>query len=122
MKTEIAELQKMPRSFRPNANIRELTQNIPPKHLYCGLSDMKDASDGRSPDDVNEAGEFILYEHEDRQWLELKKRLEQKAGNHEQFFQQLETNDDGFKVVADYFGKGVFSKSSSGKGGSSHAN
>lgn len=43
-----------------------------------------------------------------RHILGLKTQLEQKAGNHEQFFNQLETAADGFNTVAEYFGKGIF--------------
>lgn len=30
------------------------------------------------------------------------------AADHDKFFQQLEGSDDGFSVVADYFGRGIF--------------
>ncbi|RLN50784.1 hypothetical protein BBJ28_00020893 [Nothophytophthora sp. Chile5] len=43
-----------------------------------------------------------------RHILGLKTQLEQKAGNHEQFYNQLETAADGFHTIAEYFGKGIF--------------
>ncbi|DAZ95770.1 TPA: hypothetical protein N0F65_010272 [Lagenidium giganteum] len=43
-----------------------------------------------------------------RHIMGLKTQLEQKAGNHEQFFNQLESAADGFHTIAEYFGKGIF--------------
>lgn len=43
-----------------------------------------------------------------RHIMGLKMQLEQKAGNHEQFYNQLETAADGFHTIAEYFGKGIF--------------
>ena len=48
-----------------------------------------------------------------RHVLHVKQSLEQKAGNHEQFFTQLESSTDGFKTIAEFFGKGIFASNSS---------
>ncbi|KAL0589512.1 hypothetical protein ABG067_002416 [Albugo candida] len=47
---------------------------------------------------------------EHRHILGLKTQLDQKAGNHEQFYNQLETSMDGFETIAEYFGKGIFKR------------
>ena len=45
-----------------------------------------------------------------RHVLELKRTLESRTDNHEQFFNQLETSTDGFETVAEYCGKGVLGR------------
>lgn len=52
--------------------------------------------------------ECITCSMDHRHIMGLKTQLEQKAGNHEQFFNQLETAADGFHTIAEYFGKGIF--------------
>ncbi|TMW62450.1 hypothetical protein Poli38472_005068 [Pythium oligandrum] len=52
--------------------------------------------------------ECITCSLDHRHIMGLKTQLEQKAGNHEQFFNQLETAADGFHTIAEYFGKGIF--------------
>uniref|UniRef100_M4BQ08 Vacuolar protein sorting-associated protein 11 homolog n=1 Tax=Hyaloperonospora arabidopsidis (strain Emoy2) TaxID=559515 RepID=M4BQ08_HYAAE len=52
--------------------------------------------------------ECISCSMDHRHILGLKTQLEQKAGNHEQFYNQLETAADGFNTIAEYFGKGIF--------------
>jgi vacuolar protein sorting-associated protein 11 len=42
--------------------------------------------------------------------LEIKRSQEANAARHDQFFRQLEAADDGFAVVADYFGRNVFNR------------
>ena len=42
--------------------------------------------------------------------LEIKRSQEANAQRHDQFYKQLEVADDGFSVVADYFGRNVFNK------------
>ncbi|KAL6049387.1 Vacuolar protein sorting-associated protein 11 [Balamuthia mandrillaris] len=57
-----------------------------------------------------------------RKISEIKKALEENAGQHDQFFKQLEGSADGFQTVAEYFGRGIFSPagaSSSRSGGAS---
>ena len=42
--------------------------------------------------------------------LEIKRSQEANASRHDQFYKQLEVADDGFSVVADYFGRNVFNR------------
>jgi hypothetical protein len=42
--------------------------------------------------------------------MEAKQKLELNARDHALFFRQLRGSKDGFSVVADYFSKGVVSK------------
>lgn len=45
-----------------------------------------------------------------RKILEIKRTLEENASQHDQFFKQLEGSADGFSVVSEYFGRGIFNK------------
>jgi hypothetical protein len=45
---------------------------------------------------------------QNRKILEIKRSLEENAGQHDQFFKQLEGSLDGFSTVSEYFSKGIF--------------
>ncbi|KMS98344.1 hypothetical protein BVRB_4g093580 [Beta vulgaris subsp. vulgaris] len=45
-----------------------------------------------------------------RSVLEMKRSLEQNSKDQDQFFQKVKSSKDGFSVIADYFGKGIISK------------
>lgn len=47
-----------------------------------------------------------------RSVLETKRNLEQNAKDQDQFFQQVKNSRDGFSVIAEYFGRGIVSKTS----------
>jgi mannose/fructose-specific phosphotransferase system component IIA len=47
---------------------------------------------------------------ENRKVMDIIRAQEQSRSLHEQFHHQLETAQDGFAIVADYFGRGVFNK------------
>ncbi|KAJ0534004.1 putative vacuolar protein sorting-associated protein [Helianthus annuus] len=53
-----------------------------------------------------------------RSVLEMKRNLEQNSKNQDQFFNQVNSSKDGFSVIAEYFGKGIISKTSKGPSGS----
>ncbi|KAK2995647.1 hypothetical protein RJ640_013604 [Escallonia rubra] len=46
--------------------------------------------------------------------LEMKRNLEQNSKNQDQFFKQVRSSKDGFSVIAEYFGKGIISKTTNG--------
>lgn len=45
-----------------------------------------------------------------RSIMEMKRNLEQSSRDQDQFFQKVKSSKDGFSVIADYFGKGIISK------------
>ncbi|KAJ1439616.1 Zinc finger, RING-type [Sesbania bispinosa] len=49
-----------------------------------------------------------------RSVLEMKRNLEQNSKDQDRFFQQVKNSKDGFSVIAEYFGKGIISKTSNG--------
>jgi len=42
--------------------------------------------------------------------MDIIRAQEQSRDLHEQFHHQLERSQDGFSVIADYYGRGVFNK------------
>lgn len=52
--------------------------------------------------------ECVVCKRNNKQLLDMIKYQEQSHELHESFHSQLEKADDGFSVVADYFGRGVF--------------
>ncbi|ESW06365.1 hypothetical protein PHAVU_010G042100 [Phaseolus vulgaris] len=49
-----------------------------------------------------------------RSVLEMKRNLEQNSKDQDRFFHQVKSSKDGFSVIAEYFGKGIISKTSNG--------
>ncbi|XP_058725164.1 vacuolar protein-sorting-associated protein 11 homolog [Vicia villosa] len=49
-----------------------------------------------------------------RSVLEMKRNLETNSKDQDRFFQQVKSSKDGFSVIAEYFGKGIISKTSNG--------
>ena len=45
-----------------------------------------------------------------RTLLDMKHNLEENANDHDRFFQLLRNSDDGFSVIAEYFGRGMLNK------------
>ncbi|MCO5583009.1 hypothetical protein L7F22_036915 [Adiantum nelumboides] len=45
-----------------------------------------------------------------RQLLDMKRNLDQSANDHDRFFQLLRNSDDGFSVIAEYFGRGMLNR------------
>ncbi|CAH1444484.1 unnamed protein product [Lactuca virosa] len=54
-----------------------------------------------------------------RSVVEMKRNLEQNSKNQDQFFKQVKNSKDGFSVIAEYFGKGIISKTSKKESGGS---
>lgn len=55
-----------------------------------------------------------------RSVLEMKRNLEQNSRDQDQFFQKVKNSKDGFSVIADYFGKGIISKTKPDGNNSEH--
>ena len=53
-------------------------------------------------------GECPLCSTVNRQTLDIKRSLEEKASEHDQFMKQLEAAKDGFTTVAEYCGRNIF--------------
>lgn len=52
-----------------------------------------------------------------RHVLDMKRSLEANVNDHDTFFQLLRNSDDGFSVIAEYFGRGILNKPAQPRGG-----
>lgn len=58
---------------------------------------------------LNDPRECNICAAETRKFLTIQKELDEKVDNHDEFFKRVGSTSDGFSVVAEYFGKGIFS-------------
>jgi tetratricopeptide (TPR) repeat protein len=65
--------------------------------------------------------ECPLCAPENRKVADIMRSLAENAHQHDQFFNQLRGATDGFKTIAEYFGRGLFADSASGAGGAGPA-
>ncbi|PHU14916.1 Vacuolar protein-sorting-associated protein 11 -like protein [Capsicum chinense] len=112
---ESATMRKEIQDLRTNARIFQLskctactfTLDLPAVHFMCMHSfHQRCLGDNEK--------ECPVCAPEYRAVLETKRSLEQSSKNPDQFFQQVKSSKDGFSVIADYFGKGIISKTSNG--------
>ncbi|KAM3308377.1 vacuolar protein-sorting-associated protein 11 [Capsicum chacoense] len=112
---ESATMRKEIQDLRTNARIFQLskctactfTLDLPAVHFMC-MHSFHQRCLGDNEKECPECGP------EYRAVLETKRSLEQSSKNPDQFFQQVKSSKDGFSVIADYFGKGIISKTSNG--------
>ncbi|XP_077221969.1 vacuolar protein sorting 11 [Tasmannia lanceolata] len=106
-------MRKEVQDLRTNARIFQLskctactfTLDLPAVHFMCMHSFHQRCLGDNEKECPECAPEY-------RSVLEMKRSLEQNARDQDQFFQLVKNSKDGFSVIADYFGKGVVSKTS----------
>lgn len=111
MQDETALMKKEIQDLRTNARIFQLskctactfTLDLPAVHFMC-MHSFHLRCLGDNEKECPECAPEI------RSVLETKRNLEQNAKDHELFFQQVKNSKDGFSVIAEYFGKGILSK------------
>jgi len=104
MRTEIEEIKSQPRIFQlMKCTACSNPLDLPAVHFLC-MHSFHHRCLGE-----NEK-ECPMCAPGNRTILEIKRSQEQNANRHDQFSKQLESSEDGFSVVADYFGRNVFSK------------
>eukprot|EP00899_Mesostigma_viride_P016779 jgi/Mesvir1/25101/Mv21565-RA.1 len=104
MKKEVAEISTQPRIFQlTKCTACTAVLDLPAVHFLC----------------MHSYHQRCLNENERecptcapaaRTVMEIKRNLDQSVGDHDTFFKHLQSADDGFSVVADYFGRGVINK------------
>ncbi|XP_047333896.1 vacuolar protein-sorting-associated protein 11 homolog [Impatiens glandulifera] len=112
---ETLSMRKEVQDLRTNARIFQLskctactfTLDLPAVHFMC----MHSFHHRCLGDNEKECPECAP---EYRKVLEIKKSLEQNSKDYSKFFQQVKNSKDGFSVIAEYFGKGIISKTSIG--------
>ncbi|CAM8900751.1 unnamed protein product [Rhodiola kirilowii] len=110
---ETATMRKEIQDLRTNARIFQLskctactfTLDLPAVHFMCMHSFHQRCLGDNEKECPECAPEY-------RSVLETKRNLEQNANDQDRFFQQVKNSKDGFSVIAEYFGKGIISKTS----------
>ncbi|KAG9129047.1 hypothetical protein Leryth_016874 [Lithospermum erythrorhizon] len=110
---ETSAMRKEIQDLRTNARIFQLskcttctfTLDLPAVHFMCMHSFHQRCLGDNEKECPECAPEY-------RAVLEMKRSLEQNSKNQDQFFHQVKSAKDGFSVIAEYFGKGIISKTS----------
>ncbi|XP_020589182.1 vacuolar protein-sorting-associated protein 11 homolog [Phalaenopsis equestris] len=104
MRKEIQELRTNAKIFQlSKCTACTFTLDIPAVHFMCMHSFHLRCLGDNEKECPECAPEY-------RAVLETKRNLEQNANDQDRFFQQLKSSKDGFSVIADYFSKGILSK------------
>ncbi|CAA7024237.1 unnamed protein product [Microthlaspi erraticum] len=108
MRKEIEEHRTTARIFQlSKCTTCSFTLDIPAVHFMC-LHSFHQRCLG---DNENECPECAP---EYRSVMEMKRSLEQNSKDQDLFFKQVKSSKDGFSVIAEYFGKGIISKTNDG--------
>ncbi|CAL1381913.1 unnamed protein product [Linum trigynum] len=108
MRKEIQDLRTNARIFQlSKCTACTFTLDLPAVHFMC----MHSFHQRCLGDNEKECPECAL---DYRSVLEMKRNLEQNSKDQDHFFQQVKSSKDGFSVIAEYFGKGIISKTSNG--------
>nr|XP_014429431.1 vacuolar protein sorting-associated protein 11 homolog isoform X2 [Pelodiscus sinensis] len=107
IRQEIEELKTSPKIFqKTKCSICTSALELPSVHFLCGHSFHQHCFESYSESD----SECPTCLPENRKVTDMIRAQEQKRDLHDQFQHQLKCSNDGFSVVADYFGRGVFNK------------
>jgi len=102
MRHEIHELRTSAKIFQQSkCTVCQSALDLPAVHFLCNHSFHQRCLG------ENER-ECPICQSTNRKILEIKRSLTENAGQHDQFFKQLENASDGFSVVSEYFGRGIF--------------
>jgi len=108
---ETAAMRREVQELRTNARIFQLskctactfTLDLPAVHFMCMHSfHQRCLGDNEK--------ECPVCAPQNRTLLEMKRNLEQNAKDHDRFFQLVRNSNDGFSVIANYFGRGILNK------------
>ncbi|XP_019628396.1 PREDICTED: vacuolar protein sorting-associated protein 11 homolog [Branchiostoma belcheri] len=107
MRSQIQELKTSAKIFQVSkCSICNHPLELPSVHFLCQHSFHQHCFEGYAENET----ECPVCMPENRKILDIIRAQEQHKELHEQFHHQLERAPDGFSVVADYFGRGVFNK------------
>lgn len=108
MRKEIQDLRTNARIFQlSKCTACTFTLDLPAVHFMCMHSFHQRCLGDNEKECPECAPEY-------RAVLEMKRSLEQNSKDQDRFFQQVKSSKDGFSVIAEYFGKGIISKTSNG--------
>ncbi|NP_001120879.1 vacuolar protein sorting-associated protein 11 homolog [Xenopus tropicalis] len=107
IRREIQELRTSPKIFqKTKCSICSSSLELPSVHFLCGHSFHQHCFESYAENDVD----CPTCLPENRKVLDMIQAQEEKRELYDQFQHQLKHSSDGFSVVADYFGRGVFNK------------
>uniref|UniRef100_A0A1J3I679 Vacuolar protein sorting-associated protein 11 homolog n=1 Tax=Noccaea caerulescens TaxID=107243 RepID=A0A1J3I679_NOCCA len=108
MRKEIEEHRTTARIFQlSKCTACTFTLDIPAVHFMC-LHSFHQRCLGDNESECPECAP------EYRSVMEMKRSLEQNSKDQDLFFKQVKSSKDGFSVIAEYFGKGIISKTNDG--------
>ncbi|CAH2052435.1 unnamed protein product [Thlaspi arvense] len=108
MRKEIEDLRTNARIFQlSKCTACTFTLDIPAVHFMCMHSFHQRCLGDNEKECPECAPEY-------RSVMEMKRSLEQNSKDQDLFFQQVKSSKDGFSVIAEYFGKGIISKTNDG--------
>ncbi|KAJ0054325.1 hypothetical protein Pint_01859 [Pistacia integerrima] len=109
MRKEIQDLRTNARIFQlSKCTACTFTLDLPAVHFMCMHSFHQRCLGDNEKECPECAPEY-------RSVMEMKRSLEQNSKDQDRFFQQVKSSKDGFSVIAEYFGKGIISKTSNGR-------
>eukprot|EP00850_Spirogloea_muscicola_P020633 SM000222S06974 [mRNA] locus=s222:154820:158951:+ [translate_table: standard] len=110
LRVELEELRTSTHVFQASkCSTCSYALDLPAVHFFCQHSyHHRCLSDGDSRG--SDTAECPICAPGNRTILDTKRSLEQGAGNHDRFFQQVLSSSDGFSVIAEYFGRGLMNK------------
>ncbi|XP_077990077.1 vacuolar protein sorting-associated protein 11 homolog [Glandiceps talaboti] len=107
MRNQIEELKSSAKIFQVSkCSVCNHPLELPSVHFLCQHSYHQHCFEGYAENE----SECPACMQENRKVLDIIRAQEHSKDLHEQFHHQLERATDGFSVVADYFGRGVFNK------------
>lgn len=107
MRNQIKELKTSAKIFQgAKCSVCSRPLDLPAVHFLCQHSFHQNCFEGYAESD----NECPICAPENRKVLDIIRQQEQAKDLHEQFHCQLERAADGFSVVAEYYGRGVFNK------------
>lgn len=113
MRKEIQDLRTNARIFQlSKCTACTFTLDLPAVHFLCMHSFHQRCLGDNEKECPECAPEY-------RSVIEMKRNLEQNSKDQDRFFQQVKSSKNGFSVIAEYFGKGIISKTSIANPGAS---
>jgi hypothetical protein len=107
MRTQIEQLRTTAKIFQNSkCSVCSHSLDLPSVHFLCQHSFHQHCFESYSESDA----ECPVCLPENRKLMDIIRAQEQSKDLHEQFHHQLERAQDGFSVIADYFGRGIFNK------------
>ncbi|MBN3323224.1 VPS11 protein, partial [Atractosteus spatula] len=107
LRTEIQELKNSAKIFqKTKCSMCNSPLELPSVHFLCGHSFHQHCFESYAESEA----ECPTCTPDNRKVMDMLRAQDQKRDLHENFARQLRCSNDGFSVVADYFGRGVFNK------------